>query len=112
MTTPLEPRERIAVAVPIAIELRELVLREAERGFRMAWYDRLRQVVDILETDDDPAEVLKYAGLAFDQLYSGGRNFGDFIIVRPDAERTAAENKRVRRLTGELRELLHRRPGE
>ncbi|WP_212996833.1 hypothetical protein [Winogradskya consettensis] len=94
--------------MPIAIELRELVLREAERGFRMAWYDRLRQVVDILETDDDPAEVLKYAGLAFDRI----SDFADFIIVRPDAEQTVAENERVRRLTGGLRELLHRRPGE
>ena len=105
--TPTDPRQRIAAAVPIAAELRDLVLREADPGFRLGWYDRLRRLLDILETDDDPDEVLKYAALTFDQLYSGGRNFADFIIYRADPQERVAANERLAGLTGELRRLLH-----
>jgi hypothetical protein len=62
---------------------------------------------DILETDDDPDEVLKYAALTFDQLYSGGRNFADLIIYRADPQERVAANERLAGLTGELRQLLH-----
>jgi hypothetical protein len=100
---------RIAEATRIASELRDLVLAEAERGFRLAWYDQLRRIVDILTTDDDPAEVLKYAALSYDRLVSGPRNFGDFIISRTDPDELAARNRERVRMTDELGRLLHGR---
>lgn len=107
--TSLDPRQRIAAATEIATQLRDLVLKEAERGFRLAWYDKLRKMIDILGTDDDPAEVLKYASLTYDQLYAGGRSFGDFIISRTDPQELVEENRKLARLTGELGKLLHDR---
>jgi hypothetical protein len=99
--------DRIAAAVPLAAELRDLVLREAERGLGAAWNGRLVQLLDILGTDDDPDEVLTYAALTFDQLYRGPRNFGEFMIYRPDQQEQIAANEHRIRLTGELRDLLH-----
>ncbi|GAB1690816.1 hypothetical protein [Krasilnikovia sp. M28-CT-15] len=105
--TASDPHETIAAATRAAAQLRELVLREAPRGVRLAWAEQLRQVVDILTTDDDPAEVLKYAMLTFDRLYSGGRNFSDFHVERPDRAAMVAENEQLAALTGELHGLLH-----
>ncbi|BFU44265.1 hypothetical protein [Krasilnikovia sp. MM14-A1004] len=103
--TPTDPR--IAAAVQAASQLRELVLREAPRGFRFAWADRLRQMLDILATDDDPAEVLTYAALTLDRMYAGGRNFADFSIYRADRAEMLAENEKLTALITELRRLLH-----
>ena len=103
----MSPADRIAAAVPLATELRELVLREADRGLGAAWNNRLVQLLDILRTDDDPAEVLTYAALTFDKLYQGPRNFGEFMIYRPDQPAQIAANEHRLRLTGELRDLLH-----
>ncbi|MFI7602177.1 hypothetical protein [Actinoplanes sp. NPDC049681] len=105
--TVADPRERITVAERIAARLRDLVHREAPRGVRLAWSEQFRRLLDILGADDEPDEILKYAALAFDQLYSGGRNFADFVIQRPDRRELVAENERLAALAEELKRLLH-----
>lgn len=89
-----DARSRRAAAAAAAGRLAETIKLEGDPS-AYAWYLKLLDIRDVLDSPASDEEALGEAAVMFDALYEGPRNFSDFNIWREDVAARVRENKRV-----------------